>query len=379
MFRTENSVGMLKSIAMIAGLAILLWSLGLPSLRFADAANVTSFSDTISDSAPSASANHTIDYTTTATGGGVAAGGGFLEFTFPAGFDLSTIGAEDLDLLVATVDQNITGGANWTVSTTSTTIRFTAGASVSIGQGVAVQVLIGLHATNSGVPNSQIVNPSAEGSNEITLTSGVTDAGATRVVILTAVTVSATVNTVFTFTVSGVTAGGTVNGESVTGTTGSTTIPFGILSAAVATTSAQQLSVTTNASNGYVVTVQVDGALRSSTGADIDGFSNGSDTDVPAAWAAPTAVVGSEATYGHWGVTTDDYNTFARGTEFSATNQWVAASTSPRAIMGNNAPANGVGVGVGTTTVGYKVEISSLQEAGNDYSTTLTYVATPTF
>ena len=46
--------------------------------------------------------------------------------------------------------------------------------------------------------------------------------------------------------------------------------------------------------------------------------------------------------------------------------------------MGHTGPANAAGVGIGTTTVGYKIELSSLQEAG-DYTTTLTYVATPTF
>ena len=49
MFRAASTVEMLKPIALIAGLAILLWSLGLPSLRFADAANVSSFSDTLTD------------------------------------------------------------------------------------------------------------------------------------------------------------------------------------------------------------------------------------------------------------------------------------------------------------------------------------------
>ena len=41
MYKTEKTVTLLKTIAIIAGLAILLWSLGLPALRFADAANIT--------------------------------------------------------------------------------------------------------------------------------------------------------------------------------------------------------------------------------------------------------------------------------------------------------------------------------------------------
>jgi hypothetical protein len=37
------------------------------------------------------------------------------------------------------------------------------------------------------------------------------------------------------------------------------------------------------------------------------------------------------------------------------------------------------GMGVGSTTVAYKVEISNLQEAAKDYQATLTYIATPVF
>jgi hypothetical protein len=36
-------------------------------------------------------------------------------------------------------------------------------------------------------------------------------------------------------------------------------------------------------------------------------------------------------------------------------------------------------MGVGSTTVAYKVEITSLQEAAKDYTATLTYIATPVF
>lgn len=375
MFRTASTVEMLKPIALIAGLAILLWSLGLPSLRFADAASVSSFSDTLTDSSPSAPSDHDIQFTTDPGGTGVAANGEFIELTFPAGFDLSTIGAEDLDLLVASVDQDLTGGTNWTVSTTSTTIRFTTGSGVSVTAGDSVQIKIGLEATNSGSPDSQIVNPSSEGSFEITLASGASDTGATRVVILTAVTVTATVNTIFNFSVEGLPGGTVVNGATSTGAAASTSIPFGVLQAgsANATSAAQQLTVATNAANGYSVTVQVDQPFQSTTGAVIDGFDNGSDTASPVAWDSPDGLVGQPNTYGHWGLTSDDSDVF------SVADTFIAASTTAREIMTHNGPVNGVGVGQGTTSVLYQVEISALQEAGDDYSTTLTYIATPVF
>jgi hypothetical protein len=361
---------------LIAGLAILLWSLGLPSLQFANAANLSSISDTITDSAPSASANHDIDFTTPTSGSGVATSSTIV-ITFPSGgsqFSLATIGEEDIDLLVNS--SNVTN-TTWSVATTATSITITLD-STSIATNTPVSILIGTNATNEGSPNSQITNPGAEGSYEITVAAG-SDSGATRVVILSSVEVTASVDTVFTFAVAAVGAGTTVNGVVTTGTSSSTTIPFGTLSSSTPTTTAQQLSVSTNASNGYSVTVQTDGPLESSAGGVIDGFVNGSDTNAPTTWSAPTALVGNAQTWGHWGLTSDDATTTSRSGDEFASGEFVAASTSPRVVMEHNGPANGTGTGVGTTYVGYQVQISSLQEAGDDYSTTLTYIATPTF
>jgi hypothetical protein len=378
MFQTEKTVGMLKTIAMIAGLAILLWSLGLPSLRFADAANLTYVSDTLTDSAPSAASNHTIEFYHPATGVGVPNGQDIV-ITFGGGFSLATIGEEDIDLLINGVNKP---AAEWSVATSATEITITIDTGF-IATTSSTTILIGTHATNEGSPNSQILNPSSEGSKDISITAGDTggafDSGSTLVVIMTAVEVTASVDTVFTFAVDGVGAGVEVNGETTTGTTSSTSIPFGTLTNGVATTTAQQLTVNTNATRGYVVTVQVDQALLSSTGADIDGFSNGSDTNTPSAWVVPTGDVALENTWGHWGFTSDDATTTRDALDEFGPAQYAAASTSPRVVMSHDGPVNGVGTGVGTSYVGYKVEISALQEAGDDYSTTLTYIATPTF
>lgn len=363
MFRTENSVGMLKSIAMIGGLAILLWSLGLPSLRFIEAANVSSFSDTLSDSAPSASATHTISFVNTTTINDTES----MTLTFPSGF--TGIGSiVDGDVTVSDDGGDIS--ASVTAAGAGQVVTMTL-AGTSITAGSVVEIVIG--ATNF------ISNPGPEGSYEITLGGTMADTGSTRVVILTAVTVTATVDTIFTFAVAGTAAGTAINGQTSTGATGSTTIPFGTLTELAATTSAQELTVATNAANGYVVTVQLDGALRSTTGEDIDGFDEGSDTNTPTIWGAPAGTLGSPNTFGHWGVTSDDTSITSRaGNEF-ADDLFIAASTTPREVMQHSGPvASDSGQGLGTTTVGYRVEISALQQAG-DYSTTLTYVATPTF
>jgi hypothetical protein len=139
--------------------------------------------------------------------------------------------------------------------------------------------------------------------------------------------------------------------------------------------------VTTNAKNGYSVTVEADAMLDSANGADIDGFINGAYTNTPTAWTAPGATPGSENTYGHWGITTDD-QALSGGANFyngGSGNRFVSASTSPIEVMSHTGPVNAAGVGVGTTTVGYKVQISGLQEAAEDYTAVLTYIATPVF
>jgi hypothetical protein len=371
---------MLKAIATIASLAVLLWSLGLPSLQIVDAANLTTVSDTLSDTTPNASSTHLFEFTTPT---GVAAGEAITIDFGSTGFDLSHIGVDDIDL-ATTSDYALQAGspvgATWGVATTSSTIVITSASGV-IAANATVTIEIGTNATNGATGNNDILNPGTTGSKKISLSAGSADSGTAMVVILDSVTVSATVDTVFNFSVAGTQAGTALAGaETSTGSTSATAIPFGKLSDGNATTAAQLLTVSTNAKNGYNVTVQVDGPLQSSTGADINYFADGSATDTPIAWAQPTGTVGSPDTYGHWGVTSDDASISSRSSQFSTTTaRFVSVSTSPHVIMANDGPANGAGQGIGTTTVGYRAEITALQEAGDDYSAVLTYIATPTF
>lgn len=367
----SNSIRTLSAVAVIAGIAAIAWSAGFPLINWAHAEVVSSFSDTLSDSAPNAAANHTLEYVAT---NGVASGE-FIEITFPAGFDLGTVGVDDVDLAEDGVDEDLS--TNWSFSSTSNTIRLTSnGAGGVIAADATTTIEIGIHATNGSTGDSQIVNPST-GSYAIELTSGSQDTGETRVAILDSVNVTASIDTTFTFAVNGVGGGETVNGDTTTGTSSPTAISFGTLDPGTATTTAHDLQVTTNAPGGYTVTVQTSGALQSSTGADIDGFIDGLDTDTPTSWAAPSTVISEEDTWGHWGVTSDDSDAL-RSVEFGA-GEYIAASTSPRIVMGHDGPSDGVTAGVGSARVGYKTEITALQEAADEYSTTLTYVATPVF
>ena len=381
MFRTgTTSVRMLQAVSFIASLAILLWSLGLPSFERAQAAALTSVSNTLTDSDLGVVSNHTITFTTP-TG---VLNGETIVVTFPNGFNISTSSVDSTDIDVATtsdfsVAADCTGAeeVGASISGQDLTLTFCAGDGGSVPANGTTTIEIGTNATFGTTGDQQVTNHGTAGSYEFNITAGGSDAGATRVVILDDVVVTAEVDTIFDFTVSGFSTqtGIDVNGTSTTATSTATAIPFGTLTANQIVTAAQRLNVSTNASNGFVVTVEQSGDLMSATGADINGFQDGAYTNTPAAWAAPSASIGSPDTYGHWGLTSaDDLNT----DEFGS-NLWVAASTTPRQIFENDGPADGSTANIGSTTVGYQVEVSSLQEAADDYSTTLTYIATPTF
>jgi len=143
---------------------------------------------------------------------------------------------------------------------------------------------------------------------------------------------------------------------------------------------AHDLAVITNASQGYTVTVAQTGPLQSTTGATIDGFINGSDTNTPTAWQGPSGLIADPDTYGHWALTSDDATITARtGPGQFGSDQWVSPSTTPIAIMGHTGPSDGTTSGSGAARIGYQAAITALQEAGDDYTTTLRYVVTPVF
>jgi hypothetical protein len=375
MFKLSTQVESLhRVVAMLVAIAVLAWSVG--AYTNAQAANLTTISNTLSDSDISALSNHTIQFTVPTSSPGVIAGGTIV-VTFPAGFVLGLIDFTDVDLAINGTDATLAAsaaGATWGVSTSSQILTITSGTGV-ITAGQVVQIQVGTNATFGTAGIDRVTNPGTANSYEFVVAAGASDTGRTRVAILDNVDVSAIVNTSFTFTVAGLATTSPVNGTTTTGSTTSTTIPFGVLSAGVIKTMAQRLNVTTNARNGFVVTVEQDQNLLSSTGADIDGFIDGAYTNTPAAWAAPTNSIANENTWGHWGLTSDDdINTSEFGSAL-----FVAASTTPRQIFSHAGPSDGVTNDIGSTTIGYQIQISPLQEAGDDYTTVLTYIATPTF
>lgn len=352
-----------RVVATLVACAMVLFSVG--AYNIAQAASYTQVSDTLSDSEPSATSAHFISFTVP-TGSSIGTGD-TISLTFPTDTNeftnVSAVVTTDLVVQVNGATSTHLSFAN-TASAPDRVISFN-NIAAAAGQVVTVAIAGGI-----------ITNPDTLGSYRIDISNG-TDSASTMIAIVDTVTVSASVDTLFTFTVSGTATSTVVNGDTTDYATGTTTIDFGEINADTQYTLAQRLTVTTNAINGYAVTVETDGNLRSVNGADIDTFTNGTDVTTATAWTGPTPSVGNEDTYGHWGMTYND--TTLNGGVVLAAGQYIAASTTPRQVFYHDDVSDGTTEGEGTALVGYAVQISGLQEAADDYTAVLTYIATPSF
>ncbi len=363
-----------KRLATLLLMGILGWAVGIPGfMNIAYAGSLTFVSDTITNSAPSGTSNHSIVFNSNAA---ITAGQ-----TFRVTFDPDTNGFSGLPSIVLadlTTSSNFTpvgacgAGASEATFTTSNNpdyIEFTACAGDTIASGT----------TTINIVNNKITNPGAEGSYVVRIGGTMANQADTRVAIVNAVAMTASVDTTLTFTISGVASSTTINSDPVQTSTTTTAIliPFGTLQPGVAKMAAQHLNVTTNARNGFVVTIIQNQNLTSNTGADIDLFKDGAANVTPIAWVAPSNTLGNENTYGHYGVTSEDAD--LNGGEFTGDKFAGNFGTTTRVIFSNNGPADGLAANIGSTTIGFKIQIGSLQEAANDYTNQITYVCTPTF
>ena len=380
LYSVNTEVGY-KAIATLVATTLVLWMVGAHALGMkaeAAPANVTSFSDTITTSAPGQLADHLIEFTLP----NGATDDQTIIIEFDAAFTLGAADSDDVDVVVVgSGEQTVDGGgvgAAWAANFAGNQLTLTVG-SGGVASTTAIQVEVGANATAGAAGASFITNPTATTTSytiDVLESSTIQDFGQTRIAIVDQVQVTAEVDTVFDFVVNGTPQGFTIPGVATTTgtTTSSNALPFGTLTADTSVTLAHQLNVTTNAANGFAVTVEQSQDLQSSTGAIIDSFTDGTYVDTPTAWVDPGDNISDNTTWGHWGLTSDDddYNA-------GANDNWIAASTTPRTIFQHDDPADGLTTDIGSTTIGYQIQVTPLQEAGNDYETTLTYIATPTF
>lgn len=220
------------------------------------------------------------------------------------------------------------------------------------------------------------------------------DSAFTSVAVVESVRVSATISEQITFYLSGVNAGTSVCGASTSVTSEVTGVPLGQLSTDTFRTAAQELVVSTNADNGYVVTAIEADQLRRS-GASCAGDSS-SGPCIPDAQGDNNAM--THTTFDTWlstaskgfGYSLQNVNAnsvaFEHGTNSGGCNgtpgscykQFADAEDSssqpPQQIFSSSTTADSESV-----YVCYKAIVSSSQQAGSDYATQITYRATASF
>lgn len=363
--------------------SLVAWALGLPGMILrAEAVQLSNISDTISTSKPGIAANHTISFTTPT---GVPADDSTIVITVPNGFDMSFIDEDDVD--IADNGTDLTTGATCgavqaavSTSTQTITIQICNGGGGAIAATNEVTIEVGTHASASGSGVHQIINHASAGNYQLDIGGTMADSGATRLVIAESVEISGSVNTYLDFHVYGVDANQSVNADAnlTFATTTATSMPFGVLTPSTEYVLAQDLSVTTNSKEGFTVRVFADGDFQSTGGATINSFSNGTATGTPIDWVAPSAQSGSPDTYGHWGLTTEDI-TLSDNDSFGDAKYVGDFISNPREVMYSTSSADGSTPNIGLTRVGYKVEVSTLQEASTDYQARLVYIVTPVF
>lgn len=345
-------------------IAILLFSMiamygAVPQAR---AASLTNVKDTLSTSAPGINANNAVSFTTAVP----LVNTDRVDVRFPAEFGALNAG-------------NMTCPGGSVASVVGSTARCTIG-----GGGLA---------TGAWSINASSTNPAAVGSYQIEVLT--TDASgqaieksSVRVYIIEQVTITATVPPALNFQILGLATSTDVNGVLTTGSSSATTINFNTLTPVTvstptaSSTMGQQLLVTTNATVGFIVTVQQNQELTSAGGDNINSFSNnptnfGSTT--PAAWINPLTLLDQYQTYGHMGLTSDDSTlNWGGGDPYSSALYSGLAAALPTTVMYHDGPADGLTQNKGLANVAYHIMISALQEAG-DYTNTLTYICTPTY
>lgn len=390
-----------KSVYVLVGLSLVLSLLG--PIFPARAAELTVLNITPGDTKPSAAGNWRFQFTTATGITGDTTDNNIdmkivLRFPFGGGADpfviASALGNADVSIAglptggaVVTADGVIESSAGGAAGADTITID------IDLTNGVTAATLAASTSVTVDILNDKVTNPSkvaAAGTADIydvsveTQNSAATvqDTGSSRVAIQDAQSVSASVNTVLTFSVAGVAGGGNCVGTGPrTNNTGAastaTTIPFGVLEPLARHQTCQTLTIATNAPSGYSAYVVQNGNLIAGSD-DIDQFKDGSRVDEASAtaWTAPAVSAQNENTHGHFGYTSSDTDAFASADNFAGVPTGPAAGAAPVTtglVCKNTAATTG-----DTCTAEFDVEISALQPAGS-YTSELQYIVVPTY
>ena len=269
----------------------------------------------------------------------------------------------------------------WGFSAVNSVITLTAPTvslpNVYVATGTPITINIGSNATQQQQGGHWITNPSTAGIYTISVGGTFGGSGNILVSINSAVTVQVAVAESLAFTVSSVKAvnctaddGATVSAVD----TSPTSVPLGTLFPVnTFFTGCQDLVVSTNAGNGYSVTVQEQTLMHT-----LGGFTFPQTACDGAACTLTTAAAWTNPANNGFGHTCfnqdgnhDCASTYSSGTKFRPTAN-VAAGDAAETIMSSSTPA--------TVTARIKYRISAgIQQAAGTYTTVIVYTITPTY
>ena len=317
----------------------------------------TNVKDTMSDSSIDSESNHVIEYgiidPTVITDGSI-------KVDFPDEFNLTGVTSGDISVAGGDV---VWGTEVVGVGADTIVVPFTGDLDDTDGK-----ITVTINGANKPV------NPSAIGEYRFSFSTHTANDGtgtpvesrSFSVYITQKITVSASVPSSLIFTIGGVASGNACSnsGGNADITTDSSSVAFGTYTGPESRVGCQNLTVSTNATNGYSVSVQQDQDL---TSAGLDTMKPFSGTyAVPATWSTPPG----SGTESYFGFTTDDtdYSDFQTAKYAS-----FQLDKNPYVIAGEAGP-----VVDEQNTVSYQLELTSLQEEGNYYST-LMYIVTAVY
>jgi len=215
--------------------------------------------------------------------------------------------------------------------------------------------------------------------------SNLLDQGTTKIATQETVLVRASVDPTFTFTIGGIANSSNVKLGNATGCTTTDTLNTGFASlpdvvdlgslpiSTTINTSAQLMTVTTNAPNGYSITATSSGQLQNkSTGFAIASSTGGSAFPASTPWFGIRAC-GTDANTGLFGASS--LNT-TRGS--GAIYAWPTQTTAITLASKVSGPIDPVNTTNGLVTVEYAAAADANTPSGA-YDTAVTYVATPVF
>ncbi len=377
----EKKFYKLISATLIASLVVVFFNFPLGK---ADAASLTAIKDTMSRLEMSTLSNHTISFTFSA--GTAVIQDETITITFPADFSLVGIDCGDVDITDDGADEDVQevagsctpSATEWGAAVSGQVLTLTApsGGATYINGSSVVIVEIGTNATADEAGDEQITNATTAGSKTISIGGNFGDTGSLAVGIADddQVTITATVDPTLTFDID-------------TATTDTTSDPLYSVALGTITTANSKASGTTdsvnyiwldlntNATGGAIVTVMnangANGLVSTSVAADdIDSvtgtIANGTE-NYGICVTATSASIGSfteVAPFNDADCAADDQTPTVGG--FDGTSQ-------------NLLNTGSAGISAGRAQITVAAAISGVTDAHNDYTDTLTFIATGTF